>query len=62
MRCDVDRLCEQLDVTKGSFYWHFADLPAYRAALIEAWGSLQDQERQRFESMPGAEPRERLRP
>ncbi len=50
----LDRLCEHLDVTKGSFYWHFADLPTYRAALIEAWGSLQDQERQRFVDMPRA--------
>jgi len=57
----LDRLCEHLDVTKGSFYWHFADLPTYRTALIEAWGSLQDQDRQRFAEMPGDQPRERLK-
>ncbi len=34
---------------------------AYRTALVEAWGSLQDQDRQRFENMPDVEPRERLR-
>lgn len=56
----VDRLCEQLGVTKGSFYWHFADIAAYRTVLVEAWGSLRDQERQRFENMPGVEPRQRL--
>ena len=32
----IDRLCERLDVTKGSFYWHFTDFSAYRGALIEA--------------------------
>ena len=39
----LDRLCERLEVTKGSFYWHFADMRAYRAALVEAWGDLRDQ-------------------
>src|SRR3954471_7485703 len=57
----VDRLCERLGVTKGSFYWHFDDLPAYRTALIAAWGNLQDQDRLRFTNMPGAQPRERLK-
>ena len=57
----VDRLCDRLGVTKGSFYWHFTDLAAYRTALIEAWGSLQDQDRQRFENSPELEPRQRLR-
>jgi AcrR family transcriptional regulator len=57
----IDRLCERLGVTKGSFYWHFADLHAYRTALLEAWGSLQDQDRQRFVNMSGADPRERLK-
>src|ERR1700751_2206294 len=57
----IDRLCERLGVTKGSFYWHFADLATYRTALIGAWGSLQDQDRQRFETSKDIEPRQRLK-
>ena len=57
----VDRLCERLNVTKGSFYWHFADTSAYRSALSKAWGGLHDSNRRRFEQMPGVDPRERLK-
>ena len=57
----VERLCEQLNVTKGSFYWHFADMAAYRSALIKAWGSLHDSNRRPFEQMQALDPRERLR-
>jgi AcrR family transcriptional regulator len=57
----IDRLCERLQVTKGSFYWHFADMRAYRAALVEAWGDLRDQDRRRYEQMRDLDPRERLR-
>jgi AcrR family transcriptional regulator len=33
----VERLAEKLDVTKGSFYWHFKDRRALLEALLEAW-------------------------
>lgn len=33
----VNRLCRELGVTKGSFYWHFADLDAFLAAIAEKW-------------------------
>jgi AcrR family transcriptional regulator len=56
----IGRLCERLDVTKGSFYWHFTDMRAYRAALADAWGSLHDQRRRRFENMRTDDPRKRL--
>jgi AcrR family transcriptional regulator len=56
----IDRLCERLDVTKGSFYWHFTDMATYHGALVDAWGSLHDRNRRPFENMPGVDPRERL--
>ena len=56
----IDRLCARLNVTKGSFYWHFTDIGSYRAALVNAWGSLDDQRRRPFENMPDATPRARL--
>jgi len=56
----IDRLCERLGVTKGSFYWHFDGMPSYRTALVTAWGELRDEDRRAFDDMGGLEPRERL--
>jgi AcrR family transcriptional regulator len=56
----IEPLCERLNVTKGSFYWHFTDMPAYRSALVKAWGSLRDRNRRQFETMPDVDPRDRL--
>ncbi|MEO3759583.1 TetR/AcrR family transcriptional regulator [Mycobacterium sp. B14F4] len=56
----IGRLCDRLDVTKGSFYWHFTDMRAYRAALASAWGNLHDERRRLFENMRDADPRKRL--
>jgi AcrR family transcriptional regulator len=33
----IHRLCERLGVTKGSFYWHFADLDAFLTELARRW-------------------------
>ncbi|MCV7133333.1 TetR/AcrR family transcriptional regulator [Mycobacterium hodleri] len=56
----VDRLCERLGVTKGSFYWHFDGMPSYRAALVGSWGPLREQDRSTFDDTGEATPRERL--
>ena len=56
----IDALCRRLGVTKGSFYWHFQDMAGYRAALIESWGNLRDDDRSRIEAVDELPPRERL--
>lgn len=56
----ISRLCERLNVTKGSFYWHFADIQAYRAALVDAWSDLRSEDRRRLISMNDIDPRRRL--
>ncbi|MCP9274580.1 TetR/AcrR family transcriptional regulator [Mycolicibacterium arenosum] len=56
----IDRLCERLGVTKGSFYWHFDGMPSYRSALIAAWADLRDEDRLDFDDMGDLSPRERL--
>ncbi|MDT5102676.1 MAG: hypothetical protein QOI25_189 [Mycobacterium sp.] len=56
----IDRLCGELGVTKGSFYWHFDGMPSYRTALIEAWGELRDEDRHHIDEMGDVPPRERL--
>jgi AcrR family transcriptional regulator len=33
----ADVLARRLGVSRGSFYWHFADLPAFHARVIERW-------------------------
>lgn len=33
----IEPLAKRLDVTKGSFYWHFADRDALLAACLAAW-------------------------
>lgn len=33
----AEPLARRLQTTKGSFYWHFDDIPAYHAALLDLW-------------------------
>ena len=56
----IDGLCRRLGVTKGSFYWHFTDIAGYRAALVEAWSELRDDDRSHFGELAALPPRERL--
>jgi AcrR family transcriptional regulator len=40
----VERLADSLDVTKGSFYWHFKDRGELLAATLAAWQALATQD------------------
>jgi len=33
----AEALARELKTTKGSFYWHFKDVPAYHEALLQTW-------------------------
>ncbi|MGJ8615213.1 MAG: TetR/AcrR family transcriptional regulator [Sulfitobacter sp.] len=33
----AEPLARQLGTTKGSFYWHFKDVPTFHASLIASW-------------------------
>lgn len=33
----AEPLAKELGTTKGSFYWHFKDVPAFHDAVIESW-------------------------
>ena len=33
----ADVLARKLRVSRGSFYWHFADIAAYHAAILARW-------------------------
>ncbi|ORB01663.1 TetR family transcriptional regulator [Mycolicibacter minnesotensis] len=56
----IDRLCKRLGVTKGSFYWHFTDMKAYRNALVDTWAAVRDADRGDFDALSDIPPRERL--
>jgi AcrR family transcriptional regulator len=57
----VEALARTLGVTKGGFYWHFADRPALLEAMLDAWElHLVDEVIDNVESRPG-DSRERLR-
>ena len=56
----VERLAAQLGITKGSFYWHFANRGELLDALLEHWAhEMTDAEFERIEALP-ASLRERL--
>lgn len=50
----IQRLCDRLGVTKGSFYWHFADIDAFHSEIARRWaedGAQLPDERQAGETI-----------
>ncbi|MGW5575764.1 TetR/AcrR family transcriptional regulator [Nocardia thailandica] len=39
----IPRLCAELGVTKGSFYWHFDDVDELMAAMADRWSARQSE-------------------
>lgn len=57
----INRLCQDLGVTKGSFYWHFADLDALLAAIADRWCATTRAALSDLESLHRLPPLERIR-
>jgi AcrR family transcriptional regulator len=36
----ADTLAKALGVSRGSFYWHFADVDAFQAAILQRWREI----------------------
>ena len=56
----VEPVAKALKVTKGSFYWHFADRPAWLAAIRERWEQVATQAVIDRVEQAGADPKARL--
>ncbi|MCV7284668.1 TetR/AcrR family transcriptional regulator [Mycolicibacterium wolinskyi] len=56
----IERLCEQIGATRGSFYWHFTDMKGYRSALVASWNSFLENDRRSLAEIEHLPPRERL--
>jgi AcrR family transcriptional regulator len=53
----IQRLCDLLGVTKGSFYWHFRDLDAFLEAIAERWREGNGAFRSRIDAAVRADPK-----
>lgn len=57
----VARLCRELGVTKGSFYWHFTDLEALKKAVADRWCDQTRATLDQTSAMADVPPLERIR-
>ncbi|MFE7224696.1 TetR/AcrR family transcriptional regulator [Nocardioides sp. NPDC057577] len=58
---DINAVCRHAGVTRGSFYWHFADLAALHAAMAEHWSAQTREVLEQLAELDLLPPRERLR-
>lgn len=56
----VEPIARDLGATKGSFYWHFNDLAALKAAMLAAWERLATTEITASVRQSGLPPRDQL--
>jgi AcrR family transcriptional regulator len=56
----ITRLCADLGVTKGSFYWHFADLDELMEAIATRWCAITKEALQAMAGLDRLPPVERL--
>ncbi|MBJ7288577.1 TetR/AcrR family transcriptional regulator [Williamsia sp.] len=56
----ITRLCAELHVTKGSFYWHFADITGLMEAVADHWCDAQNDSMRALVELGSMAPRERL--
>ena len=57
----INRLCAELKVTRGSFYWHFADLDELKEAVAARWCAETRAALEGLTALHHLPPRERLR-
>ena len=55
----VEALAQKMNVTKGSFYWHFKDRKLLLSAMVDYWEQAQNALVMNFES-PMSDPAARL--
>ena len=56
----LTRLCEELHVTKGSFYWHFTDINGLMEAVADHWCDTRDTSMRSLADLGSRPPHERL--
>lgn len=56
----VEAIARELGATKGSFYWHFKDVAALRAAMLAAWEAAAEAADRDLLEAPGVLPRRRV--